>query len=89
MTNETPQQTDFDRAEADRLTREVFTPALQNAVQQARQAGSGSLETLHGAANAYQHLLVSLLGESNAAGMMRDHAAHLRELATERDRAEN
>ena len=87
--NDTQQQTDFDSEEADRLTREVFTPALQNAVQQARQAGSGSLEMLHGAANAYQHLLVSLLGETGAASMMRDHAAHLNQLATDRDRTEN
>jgi hypothetical protein len=84
MTNQTDTQLSVDPEEADRLTREVFTPALQTAVKQARENGSGSLEMLHGAANAYQHLLVSLLSDEHAAGIMRDHADHLDRLAKER-----
>jgi hypothetical protein len=84
MTDEGDTKVDFNREAADQLTRDVFTPALQRAVQQAREGDSGSLEMLHGAANAYQHLLVSLLGEAGAARMMREHAEHLDKLASQR-----
>ena len=88
MTNEDQAPMDFDRKEADRLTRDVFTPALQQAVKQAREEGSASLEMLHGAANAYQHLLVSLLGEAQAASRMKDHAEQLNQLAAAHTRAD-
>jgi hypothetical protein len=53
-------------------------------VKEARESGGGAVEMVHAAANAYQHLLVSLFGEAAAASMMRDHANHLSRIAHDR-----
>ena len=45
-----------------RLEAELFTPALQQAFTTAKQAGHSKADTLFAAANAYQNMLVAVLG---------------------------
>jgi hypothetical protein len=60
------------------LESELFTPALQEAVSRARDAGFQVMDVVNGAANAYMRLLVMLLGnEQRAAEILQGQAKYL------------
>jgi hypothetical protein len=74
----------MDHERVEHLTREVFTPSLQQALTQARAQGGTDLELIHAAANAYQEMLLTVLGADAAAKLMQDHAQHVARIAERR-----
>lgn len=61
----------------DRLAFEVFTPALQQAAQQAEEQGAELLDTINAAANAFASMLEMILGTQAAAMVMTGLSDHL------------
>lgn len=56
-----------DLATVQKLEQELFTPALQQAVQKAREQGHAKDDTLYAVANAYLNMIVPFLGDKKAA----------------------
>lgn len=68
-----------DLAQVQKLEAEIFTPALQEAVRQARQGGFAKDDTLYAAANAYMNMLVPFLGDrATAANFLQQQLDYLR-----------
>lgn len=65
----------------DQLARDAFLPALQEAVKKGQEAGANMPEMLNAAANSYAHMLEQLIGLQAAAGLMAEHAQHMRQRA--------
>lgn len=67
-----------------KLEREVFTPALQSAVQRAKDEGAEIGDVLNAVAAAYTGLLSVFLGNpAQAVKMLRGQADHLEALIQE------
>lgn len=60
-----PAMTSLDAVQ--KLEAELFTPALQQAAQRAREQGSDKSDTLYAASNAYLSMLVSFVGDKKVA----------------------
>lgn len=61
-----------------KIESEIFTPALQQAMQQAMDAGNIFDDSILGAANAYINMLVELLGKDRARQMLENQAGFLK-----------
>lgn len=70
------------QAASEELVRDVFTPALQDAVGKAIEAGHGQTEMLNGALYAFANMLNMTLGsQQSTARLLRDFADHLEQSA--------
>lgn len=56
----------------------MFTPALQQAMQQAMDSGHSFNDSILGAANAYINMLVELVGKDRAQQMLENQAEFLK-----------
>ena len=57
-----------------RLSREVFTPALQGACRMAQEQGASMIDLVNAVADAYFGLLAAIVGEKGAIDLMQAHA---------------
>jgi hypothetical protein len=83
----TDEPLDFRPADPQRtleLSREVFGPALQEACRAAQGRGVSLIEVVNGIADAYFNILISLVGEKAAVGLMQAHAEHVARIASAR-----
>ena len=86
MSDETPKVTS-DPEQSVRLARDVFTPALQQACAAAREQGAKDIDIINGALNAHANLLVQVLGQGPAIGLMKAHAEHMERVAAQAEGA--
>lgn len=56
-----------DLATVQKIEQELFTPALQQAVIQAKEQGYAKEDVLYAVANAYLNMLVAFMGDKKAA----------------------
>ena len=68
------------------LEREIFTPALQQAVKAASKTDAGAVDIIGAAANAYMNMLTILVGSGSAAAdMMKAQAEYLKTASASED----
>ncbi|MGM0452728.1 MAG: hypothetical protein ACQERN_06145 [Thermodesulfobacteriota bacterium] len=61
-----------------RLEREIFSPALKQAVRKAQAEDHSLSDVVVAAANAYLNMVVGLLGRDEALALLEDQASFLR-----------
>ena len=66
-----------------KIESEIFTPALQQAMQKSMDAGNTFNDSVLGVANAYINMLIELMGRDVAMDMLDNQSEFLRNLPKE------